>query len=1197
MLKDYIGVSKGFQSSVNIEYDFNDNNKINGFIPTTTAINIIVNIISNTADGKLERAKILTGAYGRGKSHIVLVALSILYNKDRALFTDLLNKIKSVDENAYKIINNYITSSKKMLPIIINGNSGNLTQSFLNALQQALRIYELEDIMPETHFKAAVNTIERWKNYYPDTFKAFEKAIGIKADKFIKELLGNNIEAYNKFNACYPSLTSGGTFNPFVDFDVVDVFDKTNTALKNKGFSGIFIVYDEFGKYLEASIATASESDTKFLQDMAEKCNRESSQQMHLMLICHKDISNYIDMNLPKDKVDGWRGISGRFEHINLTNEFDQMYEIIANAIVKKDTWNDYYAENINIFNELRENTCGSLGIKEAQSYLVAEGCYPLHPATTFALPRLSERIAQNERTLFTYLTANQKNTLQEYLRKNINEGFSVVTPDQIYDYFEKELRKELSTSEIHKTYTLVAKVLEHTYSDDLACKIIKTLAIIYFVQDFKCLPPTIDTICNIFGIEYERDDIINKVKDLISNQYVVYINISNSYLRIKETSGVDISKEIENRINKKKNELTIEEALNNCANSNYLYPIRHNNEKCIIRYFDLKFISYEKFMEMKDFKISDGASGTIYALFFENAESFYNVDYSHINNCNEYRVVFIFPKQYKNVIDSAYTYLAAKELIEECSAEEEVLKSEYALYIDDHEAVISDFLSDYLRPELGNSTYYNERESKNITRKAQLTELLSDICDKAFWHTPIINNETLNKDNLTGVAITSRTKLVNAILENEVVDDTLGLTGTGQDVSFMRSSLIRTGVLTNEDEHFFITLEPQEESIAYVLNVISDFFRSTAIEGEKSFGVLYDMLRDPHDGIGMKLGPIPIFIAVVLSKFKKDLVFKCNGNEIKINSDALNSINEKPDNYSVVMENWDEGKSDYLNSLAEIFADHVSEKDKSFNSFTYIANAMNRWYLSLPKCAREMTTNYSSGNKISKERIEFVNSLKLQTTNSRRYLFETLPRIFKQSEITITLSDSIEKSKNKFDNAKNHLIEYVVKTLNSEFKCSEDQSLCSGLSEWYGALKPQTIQHLFANNENAILALISSVGNDENMFAERIGKALVGLRLDDWNNNVAKTFAENLKKFINTVEDYNKENHDHQKPGSESYSITFKGEDGTEKVRSFEKVEYSKWANLLYQDITGAIEDIGQSVSEQEKRQVLIDILSKLCN
>ena len=1197
MLKDYIGLSKGFQSSVNIEYDFNDISKINGFIPTTSALEIIVNIISNTENEKLERAKILTGAYGRGKSHIILVALSILYNKDKKLFSQLLEKVKRIDENAYKIINNYITSSKRLLPIIINGSSNNLTQSFLNALQQAIHLYDLDDIMPETHFRAAINTIERWKQDYPDTYKAFENAVGEKADKFIKELLSNSVEAYNKFNSCYPSLTSGGIFNPFIGFDVVDIFDKTNNALKEKGFSGMYIVYDEFGKYLESSIATADESDTRFLQNMAEKCDRENSQQMHLILICHKDISNYIDMNLPKENVNGWRGISGRFEHIDLTNEFDQMYEIIANAIIKKDGWNDYYTDNKNVFDELKENVCVQLGLKDGQESHVADECYPLHPATTFALPRLSERVAQNERTLFTFLSANQKNTLREIIKKSTSDSFTIITPNYIYDYFEKELRKELSTSEIHKTYTLSAKVLESVASDDLSCRIIKTLAIMYFVQDFKCLPPTVDMLCSIFDTEFEKTEITNKIEQLIREQYVVYINSSNGYLRLKETSGIDVAQEIENKINKIKNEYTNEYALNLCANSNYLYPIRHNNEKCITRYFDLKFISFENFNKIKDFIISEGASGTVYAVFFEDLESFGNVDYQHVKDCNEFRAIFIFPKSFKNVTASVYTYLAAKSLMGECSPEEDVLKSEYALYIDDHESVVNDFISDYLRPELGNSIYYHDRKIKSITRKAQLTELLSDICDKAFWHTPIINNETLNKDNLTGVAITSRTKLVNAILENEVVDDTLGLTGTGQDVSFMRSSLIRTGVLTNKDEHFFITLEPQEESIAYVLNVISDFFRSTAIEGEKSFVVLYDTLRDPHDGIGMKLGPIPIFIAVVLSKLKKDLIFKCNGNEIKINSDALNSINEKPDNYSVVMENWDEGKSDYLNSLAEIFADHVSEKDKSFNSFTYIANAMNRWYLSLPKCAREMTTNYSSGNKISKERIEFVNSLKIQTTNSRRYLFETLPRIFKQTEITITLSDSIEKSKNKFDNAKNNLIEYVVNTLSAEFKCSENQSLCSGLSDWYGALKPQTIQHLFANNENAILALISSVGNDEIMFAERIGKALVGLRLDDWNNNVAKTFAESLKTFIKTVEDYDKENHDHQKPGSESYSITFKGKDGTEKVRCFEKVKYSKWANLLYQDITGAIEDIGQSVTEQEKRQVLMDILSKLCD
>lgn len=1196
MLKDYIGLSKGFQSSVNIEYDFNDVSKINGFIPTTSALDIIVNIISNTENDKLERAKILTGAYGRGKSHIVLVALSILYNKDKKLFSLILEKIKKIDENAYKVINNYITSNKRLLPIIINGSRSNLTQSFLNALQQALRLYDLEDIMPETHFRAAVNTIERWNQDYPETFKAFEKAVGGKANKFIKELLSNNVEAYNKFNSCYPSLTSGGIFNPFIGFDVVDIFDKTNTALKEKGFSGMYIVYDEFGKYLEASITTADESDTKFLQSLAEKCNRESSQQMHLILICHKDISNYIDMNLPKDKVDGWRGISGRFEHIDLTNAFDQMYEIIANAIIKKDDWNDYYIANIGIFDELKSNVCVQLGLRDGQEYLVADKCYPLHPATTFALPRLSEKIAQNERTLFTFLSANQKNTLREFIKKSTTDGFTIVTPDYIYNYFEKELRKELSTSEIHKTYTLSSKVLENVAFDELACRIIKTLAITYFVQDFKCLPPTVDMLCSIFDTEYERTEITNKIESLIKDQYVVYINSSNGYLRLKETSGIDVAQEIENRINKIKNEYTDEDALNLCANSNYLYPIRHNNEKCITRYFDLRFVSYDRFKEIEDFEISEGASGTVYAIFFENMDSLGNVDYQHIKDCNEFRAIFIFPKHFKNVINSVYTYLAAKSLMGECSPEEDVLKSEYALYIDDHETVVNDFVSDYLRPELGNALFYQGKKSHKISRKAQLSELLSMICDNAFPHTPIVNNETLNKDKLTGVAITSRTKLTNAILENDVIDGTLGLTGTGQDVSFMRSTLLRTGILIKEEEHYEITLTPSDDSIAYILNVISEFFNNTAVEGEKSFGLLYYLLRNPKEQIGMKLGSIPIFIAVVLSKFKKDLIFKCNGNEIKINSDALNSINEKPYRYSVLMENWNEGKSEYLSALATLFSDHIVEKEKSFNSFTYVANAMNRWYLSLPKCAREMTSNYLNGEAIKPEQIKFVNSLKQQTINSRQFLFETIPSIFKQNSITTALSDTIEKSKNKFDNAKNYLLEFVVDTLEAGFKCSNNASLNTGLQDWYQSLKEQTKQHLFSNNENTVLSLIASAGNDEYAFAERIGKALCGLRLDDWNNSIADLFSLRLNEFIKTIEDYDKENHNQLQPGGQSYTITFTNDDGTEKVRSFERVEYSKWADLLYQDITGAIEDIGQSVTEQEKRQVLMDILSKLC-
>lgn len=469
MLKDIISIASGFQSSVNIEYDFNDESKISGFIPTSSALSVINSILENTDNGRIERAKILTGAYGRGKSHIVLVSLAVLYNKDSDKFKKLIKKIRKLDSESAQRIENYISSKKRLLPVIINGNSGNLSHSFLQALQQALHNYELDDIMPETHFSAAVQTIERWRTEYPDTFQRFSSMLNLEVDQFIRKLTTNDEEAYQSFVELHPQLTAGSIFNPFVNANVVDVYDKVNTALKAKGYSGMYVVYDEFGKYLETSISHTTESEMKLLQDFAEKCNRESSQQLHLMLICHKDIANYIDDGLPKDKVDGWRGISGRFEHLVLSNNFHQMYEIISSTINKKKAWSDYQKQYEAVFSELLQ-TAKQDNYLSGKDELVVNECYPLHPVTTFLLPRLSERIAQNERTLFTFLTSNQKNTLKEFVLGN-EDDFPIVTPDRLFDYFELELRKELKSSELHKIYILAARLLNQVDEDSLDSK------------------------------------------------------------------------------------------------------------------------------------------------------------------------------------------------------------------------------------------------------------------------------------------------------------------------------------------------------------------------------------------------------------------------------------------------------------------------------------------------------------------------------------------------------------------------------------------------------------------------------------------------------------------------------------------------------------------------------------------------------
>lgn len=123
---------------------------------------------------------------------------------------------------------------------------------------------------------------------------------------------------------------------------------------------------------------------------------------------------------MPKQKVDGWRGVSERFKHIHLNNNFAQTYEIIASVIQKDATlWAEFCQQHKGEFDSVKHRYANHAIFTDATRKdlkHILYACYPLHPVSTFVLPRLSERVAQNERTLFTFLSAMGASTLPEFL-------------------------------------------------------------------------------------------------------------------------------------------------------------------------------------------------------------------------------------------------------------------------------------------------------------------------------------------------------------------------------------------------------------------------------------------------------------------------------------------------------------------------------------------------------------------------------------------------------------------------------------------------------------------------------------------------------------------------------------------------------------------------------------------------------------
>ncbi|MCL2063958.1 MAG: hypothetical protein FWG98_06260 [Candidatus Cloacimonetes bacterium] len=1200
-----ISIVKGFQTAINIAYDLRDYDKINRFIPTQSSLDIFEDILLSTATNSTQRAHTLIGAYGRGKSHIILVLLSLLSGNKKDLFTTTLEKIRKNNQPLYEFVNEYINNHHRLLPIVVHGNNTSLSSSFLSALELTLKEEGMSDLMPETHFQAAIATIDSWEKQYPHTYELFSKELPCSVTDFGLSLKEYDTTSYEIFKEIYPKLTSGSLFNPFLGFDIVEIYESVTKGIKEKGYNGIFVLYDEFSKYLESSISKATINDIKLLQDFAEKCNRSGNHQMHLLLICHKDISNYINGHLPKEKIDGWRGVSGRFKHIHLYNNYTQIYEIISEVIMKTPSFENIFKEqNKVLFEELIQRFTTNGLIDETNKDEIENvifGCFPLHPISTFILPRLSEKVAQNERTLFTFLSSDDRNTLSAFLT-NSKKEFSLLTPDYLYDYFEPLLRKEVYTSEIHKIYKLTTKVLQKIDASSLGSKIIKTIALIYIVEHFEKLSPTVNMIINTFINDVDDVKLIyDELNRLIEQDYIIYLKRSNNYLKIKESSGINIPSETSNFIATNRYSMQVKEILNRSAFDGFLYPTRYNDKYEITRYFDFLFIDSNDFFETKNWEkriLNTKADGVVYAIIPENEDEVETLHSKVKNINNEFsRVLFIIPLSYTSIENIAFEYEAVKSLRERVD-NDDLLADEYEVYLDDLTEVMSNYVNNYICPENKAAHYYYNGDRCIIYRRSQLSEKLSEICEQVYCRTPIINNETINKNLISGQALNSRTRLIAGILSKELMPN-LGLVGTGQEVSFMRSVLVQTGII-EDIKSPKINLEPNDENLCYILKIIRDFFLNANSGDGSSFSDLYNLLILPENHIGLKLGLIPIFIAIVLSFERQIFIFKHRDVEIKITPDILNAINENPEDYTVMLENWNSDKAAYLEGLEKVFSEFVSENEKTYNNFTAVLVAMNKWFMSLPRYAKDLNKCYRGNNKfeiLDQRKKKFINSLRQIDSNPREFLFTKVFLFLGKQEILSNAVPLINEIKNTWDNAISELIKALVQDIKAIFTSNNSQaSLPSVVKDWYESLSEKSKHHLYACNENRILSLISSVTNDEATFVQRLAKAVTSLRIEDWNNDTILVFFKDLRKFKETIDAYNNEQKNRTSSVSNEYKITFTDENGNEISKSFERISYSNKAKLLFREIESSIEEMGQSITELEKRQVLVEILQKLC-
>lgn len=363
----------------------------------------------------------------------------------------------------------------------------------------------------------------------------------------------------------------------------------------------------------------------------------------------------------------------------------------------------------------------------------------------------------------------------------------------------------------------------------------------------------------------------------------------------------------------------------------------------------------------------------------------------------------------------------------------------------------------------------------------------------------------------------------------------------------------------------------------------------------------MYHQLTYFEYKIGLRKGIIPLFIAAVVHEFKKDLIIKDQYNEVPINLDTILQINSKPDEYKLIYLSWNLEKQSYIDKLENIFKQFIVHEEKSLGAYDYIVNAMRRWYLSLPKYTKEIKKNIN-GSNIDKRFLNFAKLLK-QNIVGYELLFDKIPIAFGYNKQCYTgLDENILFAKKYYDSCLNSLRDKLIEEVkvifagNANKPILDNLSMTSAIKDWCESLDPKIFEQLFNNGEERTISLLKTVTNDEETFIVRLAKNLTNLRIEDWDNKTVDTFIKNLKDVKNTAEQFRHTVSQNEKLGEISYQIIFVDEKGDMKVKRFEKIEVSKRSNLLKNAIKANLEAMGQAISQQEKRQVLMEILKEMC-
>ena len=1179
-----VAKKRQYKYSVNICFDLRDEERIAGFIPNVTTTEIFREYLGGMIRGNSDvRSRILYGSYGTGKSHLLTVMSAILghINIKGESFKNFTKLIEKYDDDLAADIRKFAKEKKPYLVVPIYSDYDDFGKCISFSLKKELDRNNIQ-VTFKGFFDEALALVKKWKSGKESSLRLEEvcKKQKISVDDLVKGLSIYDTSYEKQFNKIYSGMSYGAAFNSTAG-NLIDNMNHANEAIKDK-YRGIVLIFDEFGRYVEDYGEVLK---VKAVQDLAEYCDH-SNYNNYLILVSHKQLSMYTS-HLKKSISDEWKKVEGRFKATSINIKYDQCLSLVGNIIPKNPKqWSHFKGSFEKELNELYSQAWDFKGFMlppETDGGSAFEDGYPLHPITLFALDRLSKKVAQNERTFFTYLAGDEENTLFTQLQNFDIKEFHFIGLDAIYDYFELNI-KSFKTDDSYAVYKKLQIALNKLGPDKKGyqTKILKTMAVISIISDTDVLIADRSTlVCVVDGDPKEVEAAID---DLEKKKIIKYMR-QYGYYDYFDSSIFDLEKMIEDKLPGINDEMVVR-ILNEKFADFALYPYRYNETYFINRVFVPVFATKgeltKKFFHNALPKYYDG---TVIFVLDDQADE---KEYAEMTGLPR-RALLVVNGKSKVVEEEVKRYIALQYFYskkDELAEDDPTVVNELALYLSEQVAIVEDLLRKWRSLQDPGTFVMNNGNLIDIISEKELSDVLSGIMEAAFDKTPMINNDLLTKNNLTGAIRLARKKAVECIMGREDIYD--GCPDLSPEYNILRAALSKTGIADNkkiskknrvpEDEMRYLPDKRRTLSGNPVMNAI----RGKLCEAESERLVLsdlYEMLKsEPY---GLRDGVIPVLLAYALRDYQNVSLY-FHGKEHSYTEAELVKALSEPENYTLFICNWKEEEIAYIEGLEKLFAEYLPKGD-GLNRLEELFKAINTHYASISKSARTTEVYVSELAK------QYRDILNISYKDYNAFFFEILPKLNPDlHELVIQIGNI----KEELESVEEKLYVRVVRVIKQIFGLDDSDDLMQYIQDLYREEWEEKSQKAFDYTTNNVLDLVSRASEmDEEHFVLELAKGTTGFELSYWADNKINGFEEILRDTVNKLNEYNPE--DGLQQGE--MKITIESADGAPLITQFSNEKLSTIGKMMLKKMKSTLGDFGESISYEEKISVLTEIMKEI--